>query len=200
MRVEYAQTGGLLFLGVIRRRGAAVRPRKQYVGSGGCSAEVMLALLTDGASSGYDTYQPLAVEVMGGGMKFLLALHTDDGRSFGVTVPGLPGCFSAGDGLEGAIENARVAIDLSVEEWVDETGSLPKQAGIAEYRADPLLADAVWAVVDVDVERYLGPSKKINITMPVRALEEIDAYASVRGKSRSGFLLEAARKAMADGK
>ena len=62
-----------------------------------------------------------------------------------------------------------------------------------------MFADAVWAVVDVDVERFLGPSKKINITMPERAIEEIDAYASAQGKSRSGFLPESARKVMAEG-
>jgi hypothetical protein len=29
-------------------------------------------------------------------MKFIVVLHTDDGQRYGVTVPDLPGCFSAG--------------------------------------------------------------------------------------------------------
>jgi predicted RNase H-like HicB family nuclease len=39
-------------------------------------------------------------------MKFALALHTDDGVKYGVNVPDLPGCFSAGDTLDEAIEMA----------------------------------------------------------------------------------------------
>lgn len=131
-------------------------------------------------------------------MKFIAALHSDDGQTFGVTVPGLPGCFSAGDSIEDAIENAKTAIDLSVEDLVNEQGSLPTQLSIGEYRVDPDYSDVtLWTVIDVNVERLLGPSKKINITVPVKALEEIDAYASARGKTRSGFLLESARRAMA---
>jgi len=35
-------------------------------------------------------------------MRFALALHTDDGVKYGVTVPDLPGCFSAGDSFDEA--------------------------------------------------------------------------------------------------
>ncbi|WP_352260035.1 type II toxin-antitoxin system HicB family antitoxin, partial [Psychrobacter sp. TB55-MNA-CIBAN-0194] len=28
-------------------------------------------------------------------MRFSVALHTDDGKNYGVTVPDIPGCFSA---------------------------------------------------------------------------------------------------------
>ncbi|NEX22582.1 hypothetical protein G3480_20115, partial [Thiorhodococcus mannitoliphagus] len=48
-------------------------------------------------------------------MRFALALHTDDGMAYGVTVPDLPGCFSAGETLDRAIENAYEAIDAHVE-------------------------------------------------------------------------------------
>jgi hypothetical protein len=37
-------------------------------------------------------------------MRFALALHTDDGVKHGVTVPDLPGCFSAGDSFDEAVE------------------------------------------------------------------------------------------------
>lgn len=44
-------------------------------------------------------------------MKFALALHTDDGMKYGVTVPDLPGCFSSRGTLDEAIDMAKEAID-----------------------------------------------------------------------------------------
>ena len=44
-------------------------------------------------------------------MQFLVVLHTETDRTdFGVTVPGLPGCVSAGDTLDQALANAGEAI------------------------------------------------------------------------------------------
>jgi hypothetical protein len=38
---------------------------------------------------------------------------------------------------------------------------------------------------------------RVNITLPDDALREIDAYAEAQGYTRSGFLLKAARQALA---
>lgn len=89
-------------------------------------------------------------------MRFILALHTDDGVRYGVTVPDLPGCFSAGDSLDEAIENAREAIELHCEGLVVSDQDIPKPKPISQHRKDPLLSDAVWAVVDVEIEKYLS--------------------------------------------
>lgn len=45
-------------------------------------------------------------------MRFPVVLHTDDGVRFGVTVPDLPGCFSAGDDFDDALSGALEAIEL----------------------------------------------------------------------------------------
>lgn len=39
----------------------------------------------------------------------------DDTHAYGVTVPDLPGCFSAGDTLDDAIANAKEAITGHIE-------------------------------------------------------------------------------------
>lgn len=129
-------------------------------------------------------------------MRFLIALHTDDGQRYGVIVPDLPGCFSAGDTLDEAMEMAREAIDLHTETMAQDGVDLPVPRGMAAHQADPDLAGAVWAYVDVPVERYFGPAEKINITVPARVLARIDAYARQHGESRSGFLVRAAQAAM----
>jgi len=129
-------------------------------------------------------------------MKFIVVLHTDDGERFGVTVPDLAGCFSGGDSLDDALESVREAIDLHVESLIEEGAAIPAATSLTAHQANPDYAGGIWAVVDVPVEKYLGPAEKINITVPRLVLARIDEYAKKHGQSRSGFLVEAARTAM----
>ena len=130
-------------------------------------------------------------------MRFTVVLHTDDGVRYGVCVPDLPGCFSGGDDLDNALASVQEAIDLHVETLIEDGVDIPLRAPIASHQANPDYAGGVWAVVDVPVEKYLGPAEKINITVPRLLLSRIDSYASAHGATRSGFLVQAARAAMA---
>ena len=129
-------------------------------------------------------------------MRFALALHTDDGMKYGVTVPDLPGCFSAGDSFDEAVEMAREAIDAHCELLAEKGLDIPAPRLLAQHQANPDLTGAVWVVIEVDVEQYLGRAEKINITVPARLLRRIDDYAKRHGESRSGFLTRAAVQAM----
>ncbi len=130
-------------------------------------------------------------------MKFVIAIEPGDAtHAFGVVVPDLPGCFSAGDTLDEAIDRAREAIDFHCETLIEDGGEVPLARPLAEHQADPDFAGWIWAVVEVPVERYFGPAEKINITLPRLLLAKIDSYAKAHGATRSGFLAEAARAAM----
>jgi predicted RNase H-like HicB family nuclease len=49
-------------------------------------------------------------------MKFTIAIEAGTKKTaFGVVVPDLPGCFSAGDTVEEAFDNAREAIKIHCE-------------------------------------------------------------------------------------
>jgi predicted RNase H-like HicB family nuclease len=129
-------------------------------------------------------------------MKFTVVLHTDDGQRYGVTVPDLLGCFSAGADMEDALQSVLEAIDLHVETLLEDGVVLPERAPISVHQSNPDYANGVWAVVDAPVEKYFGPADKINITVPRLILARIDAYAKKHGLSRSAFLVESARAAM----
>lgn len=130
-------------------------------------------------------------------MKFIIAIEPgNDTTAWGVVVPDLPGCFSAGDTLDEAMDNAREAIDLHVQTMLEDGESIAPARTLAQCQADPEYAGWVWAVVDAPVEKYFGPADKINITVPRLILARIDDYAKRHGMSRSGFLVEAARTAM----
>lgn len=130
-------------------------------------------------------------------MKFIIAIEPGTKTSaFGVVVPDLPGCFSAGDTLDKAVDNAREAIELWCETVIEDGGDVPVTKTLAEHQLDPDFAGWIWAVVEVPVERYFGPAEKLNITLPRLLLAKIDEYARSHGETRSGFLAEAARMAM----
>ena len=54
----------------------------------------------------------------------------------------------------------------------------------------------IWAVVDIDVSRYLGKAEKVNVTLPSRLIRMIDDKVGKDKlyKSRSAFLAAGAEK------
>jgi len=129
-------------------------------------------------------------------MRFPVVLHSDDGIRFGVTVPDLPGCFSAGDDFDKALDFVKEAIELHLEGLVEAGLEIPVPSAITAHRENPDYADGIWATVDVDMSRFDGRAEKINITLPRRLLFRIDEHVRSHGATRSGFLADAARAAM----
>ena len=122
-------------------------------------------------------------------MKYPIAIEPgDEHRAYGVVVPDLPGCFSAGDTLDDAIDNAREAIELWLETVIDDDKAVPEPRTIAEHQANPEYKGWVWAVVSVDLAALSDKVERVNITLPARVLRRIDAAAKAAGESRSGFI------------
>lgn len=118
----------------------------------------------------------------------------DDQHAYGVTVPDLTGCFSAGESYEDAVKQAREAIELHLEGMAEDGAEIPLPRGIEEHRDNPEYRDRVWALVDVDLSQFMGKAEKINVTLPARLIRQIDdkVEKDTRFKTRSGFLAEGA--------
>ena len=130
-------------------------------------------------------------------MKFAIAIEPGTRRSaFGVVVPDLPGCFSAGDTVEEAFDNAREAIAAHCELLAEDGKDLPEPKALSNWQASADYRNWTWGIVDVPVERYFGPAEKINITVPALLLKRIDEHAKARGDTRSGFMTKAAMDAI----
>ncbi len=122
-------------------------------------------------------------------MRYPIAIESgDEQHAFGVAVPDLPGCFSAGDTLDEAIDNAREAIELWLETVIDDGGSVPTPRPISEHHSDPEYSGWIWAVVEVDLASLSDKAERVNITLPARVLRRIDAAAKAAGESRSGYI------------
>lgn len=122
-------------------------------------------------------------------------VHKDQGSAYGVTFPGLPGCFSAADTQDEIVPNAVEALAL----WLEGEGERMPM-GLDEVRvahADDLASGAF--IVSVPLIRNSGKMVRANISMDEGALAAIDAAADERGLTRSAFLAQAARNEMAGG-
>ncbi|QIO05948.1 type II toxin-antitoxin system HicB family antitoxin [Acinetobacter shaoyimingii] len=119
-----------------------------------------------------------------------------DKEAFGVIVPDIQGCFSAGDTLEEALENAKEAIAGHLEILAEEGEEIPLPSEASNFFDDEDYKGMVWAVVDVDVSRYLGKAEKVNVTLPSRLIHLIDdrVKKDTRYKSRSAFLAASAER------
>ncbi|MBD1576285.1 type II toxin-antitoxin system HicB family antitoxin [Vibrio sp. S11_S32] len=119
----------------------------------------------------------------------------DDTHAYSVAFPDLPGCFSAGDSLEEALSNAKEAADFYLEDLAEE-GRLPPQAkSLSEWQKDEEYTGWAWAVVEIDIEPYLGKSSKLNVTLPNLLSKKIDEQVKAHPdlyKNRSHFLQVAA--------
>jgi len=125
-------------------------------------------------------------------MRYPVVIHKDLDSDYGVTVPDLPGCFSAGTTLDEVLVNAREAIECHLEGILSEGEALPQPGSVEDYRTNPDYAGGTWALVDIDLSRLDSKTKRINISIPERVLVLIDEEAKRAGETRSGFLAKAA--------
>ncbi|KAA6101463.1 MULTISPECIES: type II toxin-antitoxin system HicB family antitoxin [Pantoea] len=123
----------------------------------------------------------------------------DETTAYGVTVPDLPGCFSAGDTLEEAVKNAKEAITGHLELMVELGQDIPAVSDLKSLMKSAEFAGYVWVLVDVDVTRILGGSEKINVTLPKLLIDRIDRCVATHPefKTRSGFLAQVALERIA---
>lgn len=120
----------------------------------------------------------------------------DENNAFGVTVPDIPGCFSAGDTFEEALQNVKEAIAGHLELLAEAGEDIPLASNASKFIDLEDYQGYIWAVVDIDVSRYLGKSEKINVTLPSRLIHMIDdkVKSDSRFKSRSAFLAAGAEQ------
>jgi predicted RNase H-like HicB family nuclease len=127
--------------------------------------------------------------------EYIALIHKDADSDYGVSFPDLPGCITAGSTLDEARSMAAEALALHLEGLQEDGEAIPAPSSLEEIMADRANRDAVAVLIPAPVST--AKSVRINITLPADVLEEIDRRAEREGFTRSGFLAQAARKAMA---
>ena len=124
-------------------------------------------------------------------MRYPVVIHKDKSSDYGVTMPDLPGCFSAGETMEDALTQAVEAIECHLEGVLFEGGTIPEAQGIKVHRKNKAYSGGTWALVSVDLSKLASKAKRINITLPERVLALVDEQAKREGETRSGLLARA---------
>jgi len=121
-------------------------------------------------------------------MRYPVVIHKDPESDYGVTVPDLPGCFSAGDTMDEALQEVIEAIECHLEGLLLDGEPIPLPKTIEHHQINPDYSGGVWAFVTVDVTKISGKTRRVNITLPERVLGLMDKYASEHGETRYKFI------------
>ena len=117
-------------------------------------------------------------------MKYPIVLDKDEYSDYGVTIPDLPGCFSAGASIEEAIAMAQEAAECHIEGLLMDAEPVPLPSPVEEYKENPDYQNCLWALIDVDLSKLSLKSKRINITLPERLLTAFP-YIVINGGKQS---------------
>jgi len=121
-------------------------------------------------------------------------IQKDAGSDCGVSFPDFPGVVTAGLDLDDARAMAEEALAFHIEGMIEDGEAIPEPSNLEDIMADPDNRSGVAILIDVKTE---APKvMRVNITLPSDILEQVDRYAEAHGLSRSGFLTQAAKKAM----
>ncbi|AMO96604.1 hypothetical protein CFter6_3989 [Collimonas fungivorans] len=126
-------------------------------------------------------------------MLYPLYVWKDKSSAYGARFPDLPGVFTAADELNDLPAMAQEAAKTMYEGEVHipEASSIEKWKDAADY------AGGFWMLVDIDRSKINTKPVRLNISLPENLLRDIDAFAKSHQLTRSGFLAQAALKAMA---
>jgi predicted RNase H-like HicB family nuclease len=87
---------------------------------------------------------------MNTGRGYLALVHKDEGTSYGVSFPDVPGCISAGDTFEAAIENAAEALAGHFTAMRADGDTIPPPRSFEELQRDPeFREESAGAIVTV---------------------------------------------------
>ncbi len=125
-------------------------------------------------------------------MRYPVVVHKDAESDYGVTVPDIPGCFSAGETLDQALQEVVEAIECHLEGLLLDGEPAPVPRPLDFHQSNPDYAGGVWAVVTIDLGNLSGKTRRVNVTLPERILALMDKYAVEHGETRSGLIAEAA--------
>ena len=126
--------------------------------------------------------------------QYIALIHKDAKSDYGVSFPDLPGVISAGSTLDEARDMATEALAFHIEGLVEDGEAIPEPSSLEEVMANKENQDGVAVLIPAPTAA--AKSVRVNVTLPSDVLDQIDAYAEREGFTRSGFLAQAAKKAM----
>ncbi|MFC7518709.1 type II toxin-antitoxin system HicB family antitoxin [Herbaspirillum sp. GCM10030257] len=126
-------------------------------------------------------------------MLYPLYVWKDTNSAYGATFPDLPGVNTAADELADLPAMAQDAVETMYD---GENVDIPVPTTVDKWKDHPDYKDGFWMMVDIDLTKINSKPVRINISLPENLLHDIDVAAKAQHVTRSGFLAQAALKAM----
>jgi predicted RNase H-like HicB family nuclease len=124
-------------------------------------------------------------------MRYPIAIELGtETTAYGVVVPDLPGCFSAGDTLDESVSAAEEAAAAWIDATLDTGGAVPPPSSIESLRERPEYRDWAFGFINIDPALLDSSTERVNITLPRRVLRRLDAQARAAGETRSGYIAQ----------
>lgn len=127
---------------------------------------------------------------------YIALIHKDADSDYGVSFPDLPGVITAGSDLDEARAMAIEALALHLEGMAADGEALPEPSSLNDIMAIAENRKAVAVLINAPATEA-KKTVRVNVTLPEDVLGEIDHFAEQHGFTRSGFLVQAAKKAIA---
>jgi predicted RNase H-like HicB family nuclease len=107
-------------------------------------------------------------------MRYPIAIEPGtDTTAFGVIVPDLPGCFSAGDTLDEALAGAEEAAAAWIDVTLDAGEAIPPPSSLDALRLNPEYAGWTFGVITLDPALLDDTTERVKITLPSRVLKRV---------------------------
>jgi predicted RNase H-like HicB family nuclease len=126
-------------------------------------------------------------------MLYPLYVWKDTNSAYAASFPDLPGVFTAADNLADLPAMAQEAVEAMYE---GETNAIPAATEIEQWTSNSDYQNGFWILVDIDLAKINAKPVRVNISLPESLLNDIDAAAKIQHVTRSGFLAQAALKAL----
>jgi predicted RNase H-like HicB family nuclease len=117
-------------------------------------------------------------------------IHKDEDSDYGVTVPDMAGCFSAGKSFADALKNIEEAILFHIE-GLFEIGEKPSfefrdiEELQKEYQDEKGI---IFSLVNVDLSKLNPEPTRFNVSWPQYLLTMLDNKLKETHETRSGYL------------
>ena len=124
-------------------------------------------------------------------MRYPIAIEPgSETTAFGVVIPDLPGCFSAGDTLDEAVTAAEEAASAWIDAALDDGHPIPAPSTLDIVRDDPAYTGWVISLITVHPSLLDDTTERVNITLSRRVLKRLDSLARAAGTTRSGYIAQ----------
>jgi hypothetical protein len=125
-------------------------------------------------------------------MLYPLHVWKNQQGAYSARFPDLPGILTGADNLADLPAAAQAAVSAAFAHGLEmaDASAVEQWCDSADY------AGGFWLLVTIDRSKINLRSIRVNITLPEKLLNDIDVFTKSRNWTRSGFLAQAALKAM----